>query len=325
MAATSGTAKPRVVSWGELLWDVYPTEARLGGASANLAFHAAQLGCESLLVSRVGRDELGARALELLRDGGVDVSGVQQDDDVPTGEVRVELVDGEPRFAIGAPAAWDRIRLTSAVAARIRHADALCFGTLAQRTPLVRGELLSLLTELRDAELAGEAEAPRDAKASRDREMARSDRGPLRVVDLNLRAPFIDAGFVLDALEHAEVVKLNEAEVDALRHLDGAPADLRVAPLPWLTSRVRLVAVTRGSRGALLLTEDERLEHPGFPSTGADPVGAGDAFTAVLARELCRGTPLAVVLERACRYAAWVASRPGAQPRPDAALLAALD
>lgn len=304
MAASSPVSAPRIVSWGELLWDVYPTEARLGGASANLAFHAARLGCQSLLVSRVGRDELGARALDALRGGGVDVSGVATDDDVATGQVQVSMVAGEPHFSIGAPAAWDHIRCPPSLAARIRAADALCFGTLAQRTPLVRGELLALLQELAD-------EGP----------------GPVRVVDLNLRAPFVEAGFVVAALEHAQVVKLNESELAMLRELDGLPTELRHDPLAWLTARrnVRVVAVTRAERGALLLSDGLRIDHPGHPSPGVDPVGAGDAFTAVLARELCRGTPLPLIADRACRYAAWVASQPGAQPAPPPELVAALE
>lgn len=296
------------MSWGELLWDVYPDEARLGGASANLAHHAAQIGCESLLVSRVGDDALGQDALGLLRRSGVDVSWVSVDTERPTGKVRVEIVGGEPRFTIEADVAWDRIRATPELRQGVQAADAFCFGTLAQRTPLVRGELLALLDSL--------------IEGARERQ-----RGPLRVLDLNLRPPFLDAELALAAIERAQVLKLNEGELEALGELPGVPAEVRRSPLEWLLARpqLRCVAVTRGARGAVLVTRAERVEHPGVPASGGDPVGAGDAFTAVLARELVRDSPLPLAAARACRYAAWVASQPGAQPVPPPELTGELD
>lgn len=303
MTATVPARRPWIVSFGELLWDVYPDGPRLGGASANLAHHAAQLGCESLLVSRVGRDELGRRALESLERSGVDVSAVGVDDAHPTGEVQVEFVQGEPRFTIRGNVAWDQVRCPPEARERIRRADVFCFGTLAQRTPLVRGELRQLLEVL---ELQGG--------------------GPVRLLDLNLRPPFIDAELTRAALERAEVVKLNEEELSALAELFELAPEASGCPERWLFDfpNLRLVALTRGARGARLFTRDAEVDHPGYPSSGVDPVGAGDAFTAVLARELARESPLAVIADRACRYAAWVASEPGAQPTPPDELLAVL-
>lgn len=298
MSATS-TSRPCIVSWGELLWDVYPDEARLGGASANLAFHAAQLGCESLLVSRVGRDELGLRALDQLKASGVDVSGVGIDDELPTGRVRVELRQGEPRFVIEARSAWDRIACPESLGERIRRSQAFCYGTLAQRSPLVRGALANLLASLPD------------------------EGGPLRILDLNLRPPFVEPEFLLSAIDGAHVVKANEDELARLGELLDLPASERRDATAWLLDRssLELVAVTRGPRGASLVTRDERIDHVGYPSSGRDPVGAGDAFTAMLARELVRKSPLSTLLDRACRYAAWVASQPGGQPPADTQVL----
>lgn len=283
------------MSWGELLWDVYPDGARLGGASANVAHHAAQLGCSSLLVSRVGDDALGHEARTRLERSGVDVSWITLDAERPTGRVRVEFVGDEPRFTIEADVAWDGIRATPELRRQVLEADAFCFGTLAQRTPLVRGELLGLLEFLVD-----------------------SGRGPLRVLDLNLRPPFVDAKLALAAIDHAQVLKLNESELTSLGDLVGLPDAARQSPLEWLLERphLRCVALTRGARGALLATRTERVEHPGFPASGGDPVGAGDAFTALLARELSRSSSLQRTAAQACRYAAWVASQHGAQPTP---------
>jgi fructokinase len=286
-AMTSDFTPPRFISWGELLWDLFPDGARLGGAAANAAYHAASLGAAALLVSRVGTDELGARALRELARRGVDVSAVQIDADAPTGSVRVELEHGEPRYRIASGVAWDRIAWRSELSAAFQAASVVCFGTLAQRSPLGFDAVEQALSHV-----------PASA---------------IRLCDLNVREPFATREIVDRALRLASVVKLNESEVLTLARL----FDQRDV-VSWLLGErgVRLVAVTRGARGALLATASERLEHPGFAlsSTLGDPVGAGDAFSAALGLELSRNSPLTACLERANHYAAHVASHAGGTP-----------
>jgi fructokinase len=128
-----------------------------------------------------------------------------------------------------------------------------------------------------------------------------------------VREPYATREIVDRALTLASVVKLNESEVETLSRLFDQP-DV----VSWLLNEraITLVAVTRGARGAALSTRSEQLEHGGFPlsSSAGDPVGAGDAFSAALALELCRKSPLARCLERANRYAAHVASHAGGMP-----------
>lgn len=277
----------RFIAWGELLWDLFPDGDRLGGAAANAAYHARSLGAEALLVSRVGSDERGARARSELTERGVDVQAVQIDPDAPTGTVRVYLEHGEPRYEIASGVAWDRIAWQSELGELFRSAGVVCFGTLAQRSPLGFETVERALTH-----------APESA---------------LRLCDLNVREPFATRAIVERALGLANVVKLNEHEVGTLSRLF-AQSDV----VSWLLAErgIELVAVTRGARGALLATRSERHEHPGFPlsCSNGDPVGAGDAFAAALALEMCRKSPLAVCLERANHYAAHVASHAGGMP-----------
>lgn len=284
----------RVVAWGELLWDRFPDGDRLGGAAANVAFHAARLGAEAVLVSRVGDDELGWRALDELRGAGVDVRHVGVDADAPTGTVDVALDQGEPRFAIGARAAWDRITLGPPLIEVLRGADALVFGTLAQRTPLGQGSLAQALVHVGAA--------------------------CVRLCDLNTRPPF-DSPEVLDrSLGRASAVKLNESESERVARAYGASD-----PVGFLLDKrgARFVALTRGARGALIATRDARVELPAAPLCGAgDAVGAGDAFSAVCALGLAVGAEPEQIGRRAARYAAFVASRPGAMPTPDGELVA---
>jgi fructokinase len=288
------------VSWGELLWDLYPSSAHLGGASANVAFHAARIGAHSSLVSRVGNDPLGARALEAMSAAGVDVSHVTIDPERATGHVHVTLEQGEPRFRIGEAVAWDRIEGSPALSAAIDGAHVFCFGTLAQRTPTVRG---ALMQELRRIGARGRA----TLRTPFDR--------PLRLLDLNLRPPFFEPSLLLESAALADVVKLNEHELEHARTLCAKLGTAR-DPLAWLLEQtdVLLVAVTRGARGAHFYSRHLFIEQDGFPSSGIDPVGAGDAFTAVLAVGLALGKPLPEIAEAACRHAAWVAGLPGAQP-----------
>jgi fructokinase len=278
---------PRFIAWGELLWDLFPDGARLGGAAANAAYHAATLGAEALLVSRVGSDELGAQALRELAERGVDVRTVQIDPDVPTGTVRVELENGEPRYKIASGVAWDRIAWQDELGAAFETASVVCFGTLAQRSPIGFDVV--------------------------ERALAHAPKFALRLCDLNVREPFATRAIVDRALSLANVVKLNESEVATLGRL----FDQRDVVSWLLTERgIELVAVTLGARGASLSTRTERLAHPGFPlsSPNGDPVGAGDAFSAALGLELSRKSPLAACLERANHYAAHVASHAGGMP-----------
>jgi len=282
--------RPRVVAWGEVLWDLFEDGPRLGGAAANVAYHAAQLGVDAALVSRVGTDELGARACAKLALSGVDVSLIQRDPGAATGTVAVTMDRGEPRYRIATEVAWDRIAGDESVLRAVSRADVLCFGTLAQRTVLGAGALRA----------AWDAARP----------------GCLRVCDLNVRPPFAAPAVIDAAVAHADVVKLNEAEA-ALVAREAGVTDA----VDWLLGRgVRLVALTRGARGCALVTAAARVEHPGYPVAAGvgDPVGAGDAFVAVLAVELgrARAIPdeLSSLAARANRIASHVASCPGAMP-----------
>lgn len=277
------------VCWGELLWDLFPDGPRLGGGAANVAYHLARFDNRVTLVSRVGDDELGRRAIDAMDRAGVDTRCIQIDPSRPTGTVRVELEDGEPRFTLAEQAAWDRIAYSPAVRAAMQGASAICYGTLAQRTPLGLGALGRAL-----------AETPREVA---------------RVCDLNVRLPHTTREAVDAALGSAHVVKLNRAEAGVLERLYGASDAIE-----WLLAErgLDLVAWTLGASGVTLASAGRRVSAAGLPATTGDRVGAGDAFTAALAHLWVADAPIDVIAERANRYAAFVASQPGAMPEvPD--------
>ena len=278
---------PLIVGLGEVVWDLFPDGNRLGGAPANVCYHAAALGNRGVLATRVGQDPLGDEALALLGQKGVDTTAVQRDPEFPTGTVKVTFRGGDPSYDIDASGAWSQVAWTPAWGALMARADVLCFGSLLQAT------------------VAGREVLARAAAAM--------PAGALRLCDLNLRPPF-DTDQALDAaLAAATVVKLSEEEAAELGRRNSVDD-----PLGWLLSEygLRAVAVTRGSRGSLLRTPAGQWEHPGVPTdtSGGDPVGAGDAFTAALAHNLLREIAPPQTLAHANRHAAFVASQRGAMP-----------
>ncbi|HUH61392.1 MAG TPA: PfkB family carbohydrate kinase [Terracidiphilus sp.] len=288
-----------ILGIGELLWDLLPEGPRLGGAPANFTVMAARLGNHAAILSRVGRDELGREAMAQLGPLPVDAGSVQIDAAHETGRVTVEFSSGQPSYTIHEPAAWDFLELTDDWIMLAERAGAICFGSLAQRSDISRQTIQSLVAETQET--------------------------CTRVFDVNLRAPYYSAEIVQESLELASVIKMNDAEVPlvlGLLDLDeglvevDASARLRVAAQRLLSEfpELRLVAVTRGGHGSLLVSRQESREHPGFPIVVADTIGAGDAFTAAMTHYLLRGASLATVNEAGNRWGAWVASQSGAMP-----------
>jgi len=300
-----------VLGIGELLWDVRDEGSgleagssqstletkSLGGAPANFAVMAGRLGNHSVLLSRIGRDELGRRAVAQLDPLPADAGNLQVDPAHETGRVTVAFNDGQPCYTIHQPAAWDFLELSDTWVQLAERADVLCFGSLAQRSHESRQTIQTLAAQ---------------AKSS-----------CIRIFDVNLRAPFYSSEILQESLELATVLKMNDAEVPLVSDLLGLPAhdgpvveQLRdgaqrlLAEFPVL----QMVAVTRGGEGSLLVTRQEWNEHPGRAVKVADTIGAGDAFTAALAHYLLRGASLATMNEAGNRWGGWVASQVGAMP-----------
>ncbi len=284
---------------GELLWDILPSGKQLGGAPANFAYITSLLGDEGIPASRLGQDALGAGAILRLRELALPTAFIQEDAEHPTGTVQVEVdAAGQPRFEISESVAWDFLEWTPQWQRLAQQTDAVCFGSLAQRSERSRSTIRRFL-------LASRPNA-------------------VRVFDVNLRQNFYTAQVLAASMKLATVVKLNHEELPKimrlfeLEHHGEEDSARRLLSLHDL----KLACITRGDRGSLLLSADECSEHPGFRVKVADTVGAGDAFTAALVHEYLRGTPLTQINENANRVGAWVASQSGATPAPKVAGLA---
>jgi fructokinase len=278
----------RIVSIGEILWDVFGETERLGGASFNFAAQSRRLGHDVIFVSAVGDDERGRRALGAMENLGLSTRFVRTAPGRETGTVTV-TVDraGQPDFVIHRPAAYDFLDLGR------RELDALAdfepgwiyFGTLHQMGPAGHAFTLELMA---------------------------SCTGAQRFYDVNLRRNSYTADLVEELMRQADVVKLNEDEARVVAGGYESLEDFCRAA----AGRFGLdaVCVTRGERGCALLVDGVYAEAAGYPVTVADTVGSGDAFAAAFVHGFGQGWRPAEIGDFANRLGALVASRPGALP-----------
>jgi fructokinase len=283
------------IGLGELLWDMFPEGKQLGGAPANFAYMTSLLGDEGIVASRVGSDALGRAAGRRLERLGVRARHLQLDPDHPTGTVQVSVDPaGQPTFDIAESVAWDFFAWTPEWRALAERADAVCFGSLAQRSPQSRATVRAFLRALRP--------------------------GATRVFDVNLRQSFYDADTLSESAKLADIMKVNTDELAIVAKLLRIPFiydELRAAH--WLRDilGLKLVCITRGAKGSLIVSADETSEHSGYRIHVADTVGAGDAFTAALVYHYLRHASVPTLNEAANRMGAWVSSQVGATPPRD--------
>ena len=278
----SDASASRPVIFGEVLFDRFPDgSVVLGGAPFNVAWNLQALGLAPLLVSRIGRDDLGRRIIDAMTGWGLDTGGVQRDPRQPTGTVEVTLDDGEPRFDIAAGRAYDFI--TAEELPTPEPGSLLYHGTLALRQPPPRLAL--------------------------DR-LRRTAAGTF--VDVNLRSPWWERTAVLDMLHGASWAKLNDDELAQL--VPKEPDRERRASRLLAEANLECVVVTLGAEGAVAHGRDGWVHQPPPPAAGqvVDTVGAGDAFSSVVLLGLSRGWGWPLILERAQELAGAVVGLRGA-------------
>lgn len=284
-----------VVGLGELLWDIFPDSSQLGGAPANFAYMTSMLGDTGIVASRVGRDELGLAAKERLESLHLPTDYIQFDAAHTTGIVKVQVDPaGQPTYEIVQSVAWDFFEWTPEWHKLAATADAVCFGSLAQRCLNSRKTIRIFLETLRT--------------------------GTTRVFDVNLRQNFYSKQILEDSARIADIIKVNHDELAVVAELLGLPFiydELRAAQ--WLRDKfdLKLVCMTRGARGSLLVSGRDSNQHSGYRVHVADTVGSGDAFTAALVYHYLRGASIATMNEAANRMGSWVATQTGATPAPD--------
>jgi fructokinase len=285
-----------ILSFGEVLWDIFPDSKKPGGSPANVAYHLHSLGNETKLLSRVGTDDDGEKLIEFLNEKGLSTEFVQQDESLPTGKVTVHFKADEPSYIIHEPSAWDAIEATDEVIKHAGELDAICYASLSQRSYSSAKALQALLKSLKE--------------------------DCLTVFDLNLRPPFINSDKVLDTIEQSRVVKFNEQEFEEAKSWYG-----RNEFATELLNRdpEKILLITRGENGSSMISKTGTYTEPAYPISGdGDFVGVGDAFLAAFTHLKLNGTAENQILKHANRYAAAVASKKGAMPELPEELLKSL-
>ncbi len=282
----------KILSFGEILWDHIGGGWHIGGAPFNFAAHCARMGAPAALLSSVGNDRLGRKALAQAKHCGIDTGAITVNRRLPTGTVEITLRDDKSHdFAIHDSVAWDEITVKSEEARGLGSGgvDALCFGTLAQRSAVNRASLATLL----------DGAAPR-----------------VIFYDVNIRQDHYAAEWIEWSLRACTIMKCNVDEAALLgRLLFGRGLDdeefARAAAERY---NITTLCVTRGARGAAVLHDGALTEVPGISVTVADTVGAGDAFGAAFLRSFLGGRGAEEAARFAVRVGAFGASRSGAVP-----------
>lgn len=290
----------KALTFGEVLWDVIEGEEHLGGAPLNLAAHMAKLQCESAVITRLGTDLRGKKASVLMDQVGVQTTYLQMDSERPTGIAEVTLnAEGVPEFALHEGVAFDFIDIHEGTVEAINAYgyDVLCFGTIAQRSPVVQKSLDTLL-----------------------------EQGQFKHVfyDVNIRLDFMPEAIIRKGISYANLVKLNDTEVETLsHHLFG-----EALSEPAFVSRItednpeRIVCITKGEAGCTVYEGGKPVHCSGHAVEVVDTVGAGDAFSAGFLTSYLREANVAKAAEAGNQLGAFVASSPGAIPAYPEALKA---
>ena len=286
--------KPVVVGLGEVLWDLFPGGRKLGGASANFAWHANQLGATGIVVSSIGDDDLGHEILSALHLMGLDGGFIHRQASYPTVTVNVRVDSGGiPSYTIHERVAWDSIPFSPDLALLAQRADAVCVGSLAQRSAITSRTIQNFL----------DATPP----------------ACWRVFDLNLRQQFYSRETIELTLRKTRLLKLNDEEWPILADMFGLDAEVPggMKKLMRLFD-IEIVALTRGAEGSLIYSATETHTAKAPLVKVIDTVGAGDSFTAAFVMGILKGRPLTRAHAQAAKVASYVCTQQGATPEiPD--------
>lgn len=278
----------KIIGLGEILWDMLPTGKQLGGAPANFAYHVCRLGGNGWAVSAISDDELGREIKNTLSTKKLNT--ILEEVNEPTGTVQVTLnAAGVPTYDITEGVAWDHIPFTESIGNLAKETSAVCFGTLAQRSPESRATIHKFIESM--------------------------PAGSLKVFDINLRQKYYDEKIISDSLRLADILKINDEELEIVSRmlcLTGTSEErCRAISREF---NLKFVILTMGGDGSKVILEDSvHLSTPGKINI-VDTVGAGDSFTAAFMLAYLRGESIENAHTLATEVSSYVCTKAGAMP-----------
>lgn len=277
------------VCFGEVLWDVFPTHKKIGGAPLNVSLRMNSIGVNTTMISRIGDDDNGKDILSFLNDQEVATDLIQITGEYKTGAVQVMINEkGNASYDILYPSAWDKIIETEMMDKVVAEADAFVFGSLACRDEVTRATLNKLL-----------------------------EKANYKIFDVNLRAPYYTIDVLNELMLKADFIKLNDEELREISSELGSTYNSFEQNIKFLAEKTntKQVCVTKGEFGAVLYSNDKFYYNSGYFIKVVDTVGAGDSFLASLIVKLLRGKSPQKALNYACAIGALVAGQEGANPQ----------
>lgn len=281
--------KLSIVCFGEVLFDVFPTHIKIGGAPLNVALRLASLGVNSNIISRIGKDTIGRELIDYVRTNGVNTASIQVDEIFNTGEVIVKLNEkGSASYTINYPVAWDKIVCIPEDESMVKKADALVFGSLVCRDSISQNSLLEIINYAKYA-----------------------------VFDVNLRAPFYAKEILLNLMMQSDFIKFNDDELYEISASMNSPYHSLEQNILFIAEQTNTkhICVTKGSHGAVLYYNEKMYYNSGYKIDVVDTVGSGDSFLAGLLSELLINSNPQEAINFACALGAIVAKNEGANPK----------
>ena len=275
--------------FGEMLWDVFPTHKKIGGAPLNVAVRLASMQNEVSIISRIGKGKKGAKLINFLLENNVDTTGVQVDTTYKTGKVKVTLDEkGSASYDIMEPRAWDKIELIDVAIKLVKDSDFFIYGSLASRDEISRATLYELLKVAK-----------------------------YKIFDVNLRQPYYTKEVLEYLMSQADFIKFNDDEIYEIAGLLGSTSHSFDQTITFIAEKTnaKCICVTRGSQGAVLYLDETFYYNSGYQVDVVDTVGAGDSFLATIINKLMNKSNPQEAIDHACAIGALVASREGANPK----------
>lgn len=282
-----------IVGIGELLWDKLPEGDKIGGAPGNFAYHVAQLGLPSCIISAIGNDTDGIKMIDTIENIGLKsmISIV----DFPTGSVDVTMSgNGIPNYEIHRNVAWDNIPFCDHTAEIARNTIAVCFGSLAQRSQTSRDTITRFIDSMPCNE------------------------NTLKIFDINLRQDFYTKEIIDHSMSLCNILKINDQELELITEMFQIPGEDFTENCRDLLTRyqLRMLILTCGENGSYVFTPDGKSSFLPTPKViVADTVGAGDSFTAAFIASLLQGKSIAEAHKTAVNISAYVCTQHGAMPQ----------
>lgn len=278
-----------IICFGEVLFDVFPTHKKIGGAPLNVALRLASLGINAQIISRTGNDEIGRELLAFIKKNGVDTDTIQIDENLSTGEVIVQLNEkGSASYTINYPVAWDKIICIPEDEIMVKKADALVFGSLVCRDSVSQNSLLEIINYAKYA-----------------------------VFDVNLRAPFYTKEILINLMMQSDFIKFNDDELYEISTFLNSPYHSLEQNILFIAEKTNTkhICVTKGSHGAVLYYNEKMYYNSGYKIDVVDTVGSGDSFLAGLLSKLLYDENPQEAIDFACALGAIVAKNEGANPK----------